>query len=174
MKRSVTVTKFTLGVLASILSMSAQGQSCPPGIPQGGNPNCLPPSVPGSPYYVPPAEAPPVPVPAGEWINAWGAVAVDYASSQMGAALGMSGERAARELAARRCAEGGGKACENLLVFKNQCAAVTWAAQGGRITYAGGASEAMARDSATGACKKIGSGCQVVYSGCSLPVFHRY
>lgn len=167
--------RFVLAVLLIAIGGNAEAQSCPAGIPGANNPSCLPPSVEGSPYYVGPQDVPlPAPQPTGEWHNAWGAVFVDFSGAGVGAVVGRRTEDEARSAAEARCRDAGGSKCERLVVYKNQCMAVAWPTLGGHVGTGGSPTESAASKLAIEACQGVGKGCQILYSACSLPTFHRY
>ena len=140
-----------LGGLALLLCFSGMSyaQNCANGIPQGGNPSCIPPDVPGSPYYRGDDDSPSEPAPVGRWISTWGAIA--------------------------SCENQGGVNCRILMSFENQCGALVWPMQGGRVATSGGASAEAASQAAMDVCQEVGGkGCEVFYSECSRPIFQRY
>lgn len=144
---------------------------CAPGIPGAGNPGCIPPSAPNSPYgvgdagYGSPAE---MPAPAAEWAETWGAFAKDDATGQAGTVENRDSRREAEKLAIATCEQQGGRRCEVLLAFHNQCAAFAQERGTGALNWDTGASTRIAEDRALSACKR-GSGCKIIYSKCSVP-----
>lgn len=117
-----------LGLLAilivaiTMLSGSQQAswaQGCPAGIPSAGNPQCIPPNVPGSPYYQDPGPAPqyaPPPPP----VDMFGSQAVDEQGGVSWAANYRTAGEAERT-ALESCKKSGGKSCQSMGTFYNQC-----------------------------------------------------
>lgn len=153
------------------LSSNALAQSCPNGIPAAGNPSCIPPSVSGSVYYGGRGVAAPSAAASGRWISTWGAIARDFDTSAVGGVVGRASKRDASSEAVGRCKGYGGKKCEVILAFRNQCGALAWPKTGDSAT-AGGSTLAEANERALSACQSRGSpGCAVVLSGCSDPYY---
>ena len=166
-----------LGGLALLLCFSGMSyaQNCANGIPQGGNPSCIPPDVPGSPYYRGDDDSPSEPAPVGRWISTWGAIASDVERARVGATIGKFSERQAKAFAKQYCENQGGVNCRILMSFENQCGALVWPMQGGRVATSGGASADAASQAAMDVCQEVGGkGCEVFYSECSRPIFQRY
>ena len=141
-------------------------QSCPAGIPSGGNPLCLPPGASGSPYQQgSPGQAE---ARQARWEARWGAIAFDPSNAEVGVASGMSSKRKAKDAALANCKERGGNSCKIDLVYYNQCGVVAWG-----DTYATTASAgtiAQASERGLQLCGQKTSGCQIVYSDCSVPI----
>ena len=166
--RNVSILAFL--VIAAAVGGSARAQNCANGIPQGGNPACIPPDVPGSPYYVPPE-----PEPTGRWVKTWGAVSTDVPKGKIGYTVGKLSKELAEQLATLHCIESGGSKCEVLFTFRNQCAAVVWPTLGGHITTSTGATPEAASQSALETCESAGgNGCQVFVAECSDSVYQPY
>ena len=148
----------------------AHAQNCASGIPQGGNPSCIPPNVPGSPYYVAPQ-----PERTGRWVKTWGAVTADVAMGLIGVTKGKPTKELAEQVATLHCLESGGAKCEILFTFRNQCAALVWPTSGGRIAKATASTPEAASQSALETCETAGGkGCQVFVSECSDSVYQPY
>lgn len=155
----------------SLSSYFAAAQSCPAGIPSAGNPACIPPSVPGSPYYTPPSARSSRP-PEGRWLDVWGAIVMDGVDSVVGITDDDSSEEAAVQHASRRCMAGGGKQCRLLITFSNQCVAMAWPPSGGTPTAATGPLLQQVKKQAIDACKdSAGKACYVSYASCIQPKF---
>ncbi|MGY0506058.1 DUF4189 domain-containing protein [Luteimonas sp. e5] len=107
----------------------------------------------------------PVQRPAEIWENRFGAIARDFSTSAGGAVENQKSKRAAEREAIRRC---GTPNCKVVLSTRNQCQATAWRA--GISTFGDGATEAEAAELAMRRCSEGGSGCELMYSGCSLPV----
>jgi hypothetical protein len=139
---------------------------CAPGIPCAGNPGGIPPSAPNSPYNqgggaaALPQAAPPV------WHERWGAIAMDPNTAQSGTVTGLPDKQTATHQALDQCRRNGGRACEILVSYYNQCAAVAQRQSGGPVSVARSPDEKTAGDMAVKACGGK-SECVVVYSACS-------
>ncbi|GAB6197003.1 DUF4189 domain-containing protein [Lysobacter xanthus] len=154
-------------------SGGAAAQNCAPGIPQGGNPACIPPNAPGSPYYDPPAPRPlPPPVPSGEWESRYGSIVADYANARVGVSVRQPSEEAAQRAALADCQSLGGQNCELVMTYFNQCVAMAWPVQGGTAYTVRESTRQKAERWALEKCAAEGKGCEMSYSECSLPVFH--
>ena len=109
-------------------------------------------------------------VAAPQWRTTWGAIVVDMnePSVGIGTALGMRSERRAKKVALADCEAKGGKGCEVLLAYHNQCAVLI-----AGIEYTGAHGAPTTDEAArTGlqTCQQTGvQSCQVYWSGCSLP-----
>lgn len=112
------------------------------------------------------------PVAAGKWRKTWGAIVVDNSTGYAAPVVGLFSKVDAIAAAKKECNEGGGVACEFVYPFKNQCAALAVASNGG-YAASGGGSEKDAQNSALGRCSKYGA-CDVIFAGCAKPVFERY
>lgn len=161
-------------ILAGGIGYGHLSIACPPGVPIANNPSCIPPSVPGSPYYIQPVQPAPEPVPLGEWISYWGAIAGDVPNERIGTATNKLTKQAAMEAAIAECRKVGGKECKPMFTFLDQCGALAWPTQGGEVVTARNATLALASKMALDSCAAQGKGCKVVYSGCALPEFRRY
>lgn len=142
---------------------------CAPGVPSAGNPGCIPPSAPNSPYNqgsdgYPPANAPDEPAPV--WRETWGAVALDMNGAKAGMSNGESSKQSAASLALDRCASAGGSHCELRVTYHNQCVALSQEKGGGKVTTATGPDKRKVEAQALDLCGG-GSTCSVVYSACS-------
>lgn len=168
MKAVISRFVATLGV-ALCLTSTAGAQSCASGVPQGGNPHCIPPNAQGSPYYV----APPKPVPLGRWITTWGAIASDVERAKVGATVRRMSKDEAETTAKNYCKAQGGENCRILFSFGNQCGALAWPLAGGRAVTAGGSSSDEASRAALALCEEVGDGCDIFYADCSLPQFQK-
>src|ERR1700754_4284953 len=81
---------------------------CAPGIPGAGNPGCIPPTQPGSPYGQQgdansslPSSLPP----AARWSERWGAVALDASTGNAVVSTGMKTQAEAKREALSQCRE---------------------------------------------------------------------
>lgn len=141
---------------------------CAPGIPSAGNPGCIPPSQPNSPYAQgtnsPPERTESAPV----WESRWGAVAMDKTSARGGTVEGRSSKSDASQIALDLCRKNGGKDCSLLLAFHDQCAALAQAPNGGAINWITATSTSEAERKALNECDG-GNQCDIIYSKCSMP-----
>ncbi|GEM_PF-1891777 len=113
---------------------------------------------------VEPVQAPP---PEPVWEDRWGAITTGEGS--YGTAQDFRTEAGAINRAVLECqASSNGKPCRVRLTYYNQCAALA-SGDGGSIAFSN-ASEQGAQSAALNACKQHTTNCQVVWSGCSLPV----
>lgn len=152
----------------SLFSNSVHGQ-CAPGIPSAGNPGCIPPTSPGSPYGQPEATADPTRLqqPSVRWIDSWGAIAYDRAEVKAGNAEDQPSKEAASRVAMDYCQRYGGQQCQVVITYYNQCVSAAQPTEGlGDIRFATAAEQEDADQRALRAC---GSGCVTVLRKCSLP-----
>lgn len=161
-------------VACGLLLIAVRAQACPPGIPIGGNPACIPPSVPGSPHYVPPSENS-TPQPIGRWRKTWGAITVDLRAAAVGASKNRPNEQEAVNAAVSECKDAGGKDCKVTVRYENQCAALAWPSEGGHgVGSARAPTEKEASTLALKECGAVSGKCYVFYSACSLPIFESF
>lgn len=162
-------------VLLASVCFDARSQSCASGVPVGGNPSCIPPSVPGSPYYVPPQGASePDSGPAGRWLDTWGAITIDMETLTVGASTNRLDEKAAISSAVQDCKGAGGRACKVAIRYYNQCAALAWPMRRAPPVTARAATESEAASLALTECSKSKAECKVIYSACSPATFQRF
>jgi hypothetical protein len=140
-------------------------QQCPLGIPSEGNPLCIPPNDPSSPYYNGGGSGSAPPTPRIVWADRWGAIAFDSKTSKFGAAENQKSKARAEQAATADC---GTQGCQIIFPYANECVALTGKAGGIGVAGAPKVEDAIAR--AMEQCSKYGPGCQTVYSACSLPV----
>lgn len=138
---------------------------CAPGIPSAGNPSCIPPNAPGSPYYQQGGQQ--APQPKVQWADRWGAIAIDSETGNAGTVTAYPSKSAAENAALNDCAKNGAKNCTLRKVYYNQCAAVAWGT--GYNTTASAGSKEDAEANALASCKTAVSDCKIVYSDCSYP-----
>lgn len=151
-------------LMASIICIDARAQC---GAINTGGGNCTPPTAPGMPGYSETS--------AGQsndsgttYVTQWGAIAIDKVAASAGAVTGKMSESEARRDALAECAAKGGKECRISIAYDNQCAAVAWSP--GMYFSASKVDRDDARARALALCSAEKESCQVVYSGCSLPV----
>ncbi|WP_081907547.1 MULTISPECIES: DUF4189 domain-containing protein [Luteibacter] len=148
---------------------SSAWSQCAPGIPGAGNPGCIPPTAPNSPYSQGSDSGAsgiqsvgPQPV----WEETWGAFAMDDVTGEAGTVENRQSRSEAERLAVETCARGGGVKCEVIFAFHNQCAAFTQKINGGGLNWDTGESTGVAEQRALSACRGT---CQVIYSKCTVP-----
>lgn len=142
---------------------------CAPGIPGAGNPGCMPPTDPGSPYGQPSDLGPSPPLPPQQvWKQQWGSVAMDFDNGSSGSVADSPTKERASRSAVMDCEEQGGKHCETILVFENQCAAIAQSPNG-VISTATAAKKPEAESRVLAKCTERTT-CTVIYSQCAFPV----
>lgn len=165
----MTLTKVLL-LTITLFASNAVWAQCAPGIPSAGNPGCIPPTQPGSPYGQQgdansfSSSSPP---PAARWAERWGAVALDASTGSAGVSTGMKTQAEAKREALDQCRENRGQACAISVAYRNQCAAVAQRSTGGVMGSASGPTLEVAKAAAKEECGDTAS-CQIVYSACSL------
>jgi hypothetical protein len=141
---------------------------CANGIPEAGNPDCLPPDDPNSPYYQGDRNQPrnQPQQPRAIWSDRWGAI-VTAPDGDAGTAENQHSKDEAIQMATSICSRNGAQHCEVLIAYYNQCAAA--ALGGGHLKGSSAPSKDQAEQQALDHCG--GSNvCKIVYSACSLPV----
>lgn len=126
--------KSTLLVVVFSLSGDVLAQ-CGAGIPSGGNPSCIPPSVYHSQGITQPQMNTPRQQPIvirHKWADRWGAMVADRTNPVIGFSTGAVSKNEAMRLARVDCLSKGGGECNNLFAYRNQCA-VMIAIKGGGI-----------------------------------------
>lgn len=157
-------------------SYSVAYAQCPSGIPSAGNPLCLPPGAPGSPYGGNSSPLPPAVGPKARWRLTWGAFASDDANAVIGTSTDQFSERAARRKAMAKCASMGGTNCIVTFTYQHQCAVIADPIEEGfHRRYgadAGGPTIEIASEHALKTCseKNDGRECKIIYSNCTSPV----
>ena len=147
---------------------------CGMGIPSAGNPNCVPPGMPGSPYVTAPQNNSRQPVYQQpiiikhEWADRWGAMVVDNVHPVTGFSTGAPSKNDAMRLAKADCLNKGGGECDNLFAYRNQCA-VMIAVKGGGVYYRSAPYAEIAEADGMKICADNKETCRVIYSNCSLP-----
>lgn len=138
---------------------------CAPGIPGAGNPGCIPPTAPGSPYGQPGGDAAPVAMPPpAVWEDRWGAIAMDYGNGAAGGVKDGVTEQDATHRAMERCMGSGGTQCHLTISFMNQCVAVAQKANSGAVSTATAAEQPEATERVLKRCDD--NTCKVVYEFC--------
>lgn len=161
-------------LLACLFHMPRAWAQCAPGIPEAGNPECLPPDDPNSPYYqgsngqsnghMPP------PQPTVRWADRWGAIATDYTNgnNSLGTSVNMSTRRQAEQAALTDCQAHGGQQCRIETWYGNGCAAFV----AGNTTHISTHAETQDQAIEIGikTCTKGGDvNCKAYYTACSQP-----
>ncbi|MEA9710818.1 DUF4189 domain-containing protein [Xanthomonas campestris] len=150
------------------LSGVAYGQTaCPVGVAPG-SPQCGPDSGTSR------GDIPdPPPRPTGEWLKTWGAIAGSNSTGETGAVTGKLSRQEAEKRAIQLCAEGGAPDCKINLTYKNQCAVSVSSEK--KSFFQGAESKEVATNLAMKDCESYGGGkCNIIYSGCSDPIFKKY
>ena len=164
------MTKLKLLTCALLIYTPMGWAQCGAGIPGAGNPGCIPPTAPGSPYGQPadPGVIAPTPIRAATWEDRWGAVAMDFAADASGTISNNTSEDRANRSALADCKEQGGTHCEIVLTYHNQCAAISQAAAG----FFSSATAATKREAESRVIAKCGDPrtCRILYSQCATPV----
>jgi hypothetical protein len=162
-------TFIALLLLTCLFHVPQAWAQCAPGIPEAGNPECLPPDDTNSPYYQGDRNQQPAQPqqPRAVWADRWGAIVVDYKTGQAGTTVGQKSKQEANQIAMNSCSRNGSANCELVLSFHNQCAAVSMG--GGGFGYAGSPTKEKADALAINQCGH-GEACKIVYSDCSPPV----
>lgn len=142
---------------------------CAPGIPSAGNPGCIPPNQPNSPYYNANDAAVAAPEPDWQWSDRWGAIAIDEGTAAAGTVEGQTSKSAATSEVLRQCESLGGTNCKVIMVFVNQCGAASQSQIDGRVFTVSRKTKQESEDSAIANCGGRNS-CKIVYSQCSPPV----
>ena len=164
------VTIWLAVVLASsICDYSFAQTACPGGVAPG-SPQCGP--SPSNHGVGRPHQS--RPVPDGEWIKTWGAIAIDSTTSDVGTAAGQFSRQEAGAKAVELCSRHGAKQCEVGFTYHNQCAAMAWPSAVGQARIASAATPERAKQLALNKCRRQGAECRIVYEECAEPVFRRF
>lgn len=139
---------------------------CAPGVPSAGNPGCIPPNAPGSPYYQDQAPSPRSIPQTVKWSSRWGAVAIDDESGRGGTVEDRESEGIARDIATDLCRKNGGNNCKVLIAYHDQCAALAQTLGGGKIFATSAVNSQKAERMALDNCNS--DRCAIIYSKCSL------
>jgi hypothetical protein len=155
---------YTLIILLLFAAASAHAQ-CAPGIPSAGNPGCIPPNQPNSPYYQGPADSSTTrPEAAPIYADRWGAFALDADTGSAGFSTDATSKTRATNAALADCSADGSKNCKVLTSYYNQCASIAQDPNGGSVFAA--TSPSLNEAKAT-SLKNCGStSCKVFYSAC--------
>jgi hypothetical protein len=116
------------------------------------------------------------PVPSGEWLKTWGAIAGSPSTNLMGVSVGEISKEEAERVALAKCAAEGDRNCKINLSYHNQCVAYVVPSSGKGVPYVVSApTEAEALGDAILSCSDTGGGrCIRFYSECSKPIFIPY
>jgi hypothetical protein len=118
-----------------------------------------------APYEVPAGDPPPDPGP--QWATRWGAIAVDGQVGRFGGVEGMSSEGRARRSAIKLCRKNGGKKCDVIATYYNQCGAMAWGDN--RAASYSGPEREKTINLAVAECSTLTPNCKPYYAGCSYP-----
>lgn len=114
-------------------------------------------------------------LPTGEWLDRWGAIYYDEASSSLGVAKNRRDKGEAEEVAKTACNSDGAQDCRAVLSYRNACVAVAKHVSSGAIGFATREKLRAASRAAVDNCKKSAGGtCELSYSSCSDPVFSKF
>ncbi|WP_429623895.1 DUF4189 domain-containing protein [Stenotrophomonas sp. AN71] len=173
------ICSFLTWAVLSIFSLSAyaEGGSCPPGFyPIGGQgvQGCAP--IPGASSGSGPAAVDAPPIPTGEWLTTWGAVAESPTSNLVGTSANKRSKELAESEAIRKCAAEGSRDCRTTVSYYNQCVAFSAPSSGkGRGSVNTAVDMDTVKAHALRSCRDTGGGgCIIAYSECSNPVFREY
>ena len=156
-------------LLGSSCLNTAQAQ-CGMGIPSAGNPNCIPPSVQGSPYgnsqgsYGQQPARQPIVI-RHKWADRWGAISADGEAGSLGFVTGYPDKASAELAAVRECLRGGGRDCRKDYSFRNGCAALAINDNG--AVMASAENEGRASDVALKRCESTHGVCRIYKTACS-------
>jgi len=116
------------------------------------------------------------PVPAGEWLKTWGAIAGSLTTDLIGVSTGERSKIEAEKVALDQCRSEGDLNCKVTLVYHNQCVAIAIPSSGKGVSYIASApSKPEAESDSIALCSDTGGGqCVKFYSACSEPIFIRY
>jgi hypothetical protein len=107
------------------------------------------------------------PNPGPYWATRWGAIAVDGGTGKFGGIEGLSSKRKAQKAAISECRRSGGKKCNVIASYYNQCGAMAWGDS--KVASYTGPSRQEAIEFALQSCNKTTTNCESYYSGCSYP-----
>ena len=105
-------------------------------------------------------------------MDQYGAIAHDRSTGSVGVSGGKQYQFFAKRAAIRGCKANGGKSCEVVIEFWNQCMAVArprGAATAELVLQSGDSRDAATRAAVDGCAASTGGQCEVVQSSCSLP-----
>ncbi len=171
MKSTIMLALFTLVLFLGVLVMAhvahAEG-GCPTGmIPANGTNinSCVP--IPSG-YYGEQQQAQSV-INQPEWARGWGAIATDSIKGSLGAALGVSSQSEAEQLAIDNCQLKGGSQCQVDVSYSNGCGAMIVGDGGYNSNSAATVDEAVRLGMLV--CSEAGrTNCHTYYTSCSPAV----
>lgn len=169
--RGILRPLFIILIIGFCADALAEGR-CPPGqYPIGDSraPGCAP--IPGGEGSVNSD-----PKPSGRWIKTWGAIAMSGGTGDVGAALGKRTKSEAEKAAIVSCSNDGARDCKVSYTYKNQCVSLVSPASSSESSTVGrGGSVEKATEMAMKVCTERGSsGCKVLYSACTDPIFESF
>lgn len=146
---------------------------CGMGIPSAGNPNCVPPGMPGSPYVTAPQNNSRQPVYQQpiiikhEWADRWGAMVADRINPVFGYSQNARSQKEAEQLAIADCESKGGRGCDKVFSYRNQCAVMLAIKEGGGAYYQSAVDLKEAELHGLNMCKKNNKTCRIIHQNCS-------
>jgi hypothetical protein len=143
-------------------------QGCPGGIPSAGNPGCIPPDQPNSPYYQGAVPQQQPQKPKGYWATRWGAIAIGSSSNGQGVVgifKNANSKRIAQDAAMNQCVSSGGARCKISITYYNQCSAIAWG--DARFVAQGAETIKVASELAMNTCNSKTTNCKIYYADCS-------
>ena len=165
-----TFLKFMVVLLIIATSENVVAQ-CGMGIPGAGNPGCIPPDILNQQNNNHEHNGQPQSktiIVRHKWADRWGAMVADNINPVIGFSTGAKSKRDALRLAKSDCLSKGGRGCDNLFAYRNQCA-VMIAVKGGGAYYQSAPYVETAEGAGMKRCAENKEICQVIYSNCSLP-----
>jgi hypothetical protein len=132
-------------------------------------------------------QQPVAPYPTGEWIKTWGAISIGYVDETTiyGITTGKLSKSEAEEDSLKRCSSRAKDSCKVFFSYRNQCVALAEPQIKGRALSAGivkvisagtinEASFEAQKDCSELNKKTPEAKCNVAYTACTEPLFHRY
>lgn len=168
----MTQLKIFAFLIVFLMTSTVYAQNCPAGIPSGGNPMCIPPDRPESPYYngssayVQQPAQPKTIVIRQHWADRWGAIAMDSAIGVVGVSKGQKNKVLSEKTAMNNCSIRGGRNCAIKIAYKNQCVVIIAGDNDSSIQTAASIPEATKLG--LGKCNNEDRNCRVYYSECTM------
>jgi hypothetical protein len=150
-------------LLLGCLYASSAWSQCAPGIPEAGNPECIPPDQKESPYYqgnTAPKQPPVI------YSNRWGAVVIDANTGQAGMSANKHSKSEAVDAAMADCQIHGSPNCRVRNTYFNECVAIAWGNNSNSVSSA--ETIELAEANSMKSCTSKGVKCEIVYKECSL------
>ena len=105
--------------------------------------------------------------PGSQWATRWGGIAVDGDRGSFGGVEGQPNKRKAKQAALDECRKDGGKRCEVIATYYNQCGAMAWGDH--QVSSYSGPDRGKTIDLAIQTCAAKSANCKAYYAGCSYP-----